>query len=471
MASLINDPNGFRRIQLQNANGVRKTIRLGKVDKKTAQYILRHIEEIQTSNVTNQSLRLESAIWLSQTGDSLKSKLIKAGLIAETRRSEKLSLRQFLISYVEKRTDIKPASVISIQQTVKNLVNFFGEDKQIDLINSGDAEDFKRWLSTKARSQSQIRKNSPGLAQATVSKRLQVSMTLFNDAVKRELIPKNPFLGIKQPKNNNSERQEYIPYEIIEKLITESPSQEWKLLLALSRYLGLRVPSEPFSMTWDCVDWEKQRLRIPSPKTEVHGKSFRIVPILPQVKTHLENLFENAAEGSKYVFESLRERDSIKKAEIGFWSSVNLRQQLLRMLKRAGIKPWPKLWHNLRSSAQTDLADKFPIHVVCDWLGNTRIIAQNHYLQTTDEHFEKANQKAAQKAAHQPAEMSRIGKKLDEAGFTKIVKLPEISIDCNSMNKYIVGEAGLEPARSLGTGDFKSPASAIPPLAQRINNL
>lgn len=44
------------------------------------------------------------------------------------------------------------------------------------------------------------------------------------------------------------------------------------------------MPSEPFSLTWDRVDWEQQRIRIPSPKTTGHGKSFRVVPIPPQVK-------------------------------------------------------------------------------------------------------------------------------------------------------------------------------------------
>ena len=34
------------------------------------------------------------------------------------------------------------------------------------------------------------------------------------------------------------------------------------------------------------------------------------------------------------------------------------------------------------------------MHVVCDWLGNTREVAAKHYLQVTDEHFRKATQTA-----------------------------------------------------------------------------
>lgn len=36
------------------------------------------------------------------------------------------------------------------------------------------------------------------------------------------------------------------------------------------------------------------------------------------------------------------------------------------------------------------LADRFPIHVVCQWLGNTQAVAQEHYLQVTDDHFAAA---------------------------------------------------------------------------------
>lgn len=39
---------------------------------------------------------------------------------------------------------------------------------------------------------------------------------------------------------------------------------------------------------------------------------------------------------------------------------------------------------------ETELAELFPIHVVRSWLGNSEGIARKHYLQTTDQHIEKA---------------------------------------------------------------------------------
>ena len=97
-----------------------------------------------------------------------------------------------------------------------------------------------------------------------------------------------------------------------------------------------------------------------------------------------------------YILDRLRNRDSMKAAEKGFWASLNLRTALLRKLTKAGISPWPKLWHTLRASAETDLATRFPLHTVTAWLGNTPTVAQKHYLMVTDADFDKAASVATQ---------------------------------------------------------------------------
>jgi hypothetical protein len=57
---------------------------------------------------------------------------------------------------------------------------------------------------------------------------------------------------------------------------------------------------------------------------------------------------------------------------------------MLRIIKRAGLESCPKLYHNLRGSRETA---QFPRHVVCQWIGNSQVIAATHYLQVTDNHF------------------------------------------------------------------------------------
>lgn len=63
---------------------------------------------------------------------------------------------------------------------------------------------------------------------------------------------------------------------------------------------------------------------------------------------------------------------------------------LERLFKRAGLQPWPQLFHAMRASRETELAKQFPIHAVTAWRGNTPRIALKHYLQVTDADFERA---------------------------------------------------------------------------------
>ena len=42
---------------------------------------------------------------------------------------------------------------------------------------------------------------------------------------------------------------------------------------------------------------------------------------------------------------------------------------------------------------------EYPVHVVTAWLGNTASVAAKHYLQTTEEHFDKAVQNPVQQAS------------------------------------------------------------------------
>src|SRR5690606_20615989 len=67
--------------------------------------------------------------------------------------------------------------------------------------------------------------------------------------------------------------------------------------------------------------------------------------------------------------------------------------------------PWPRLFQNLRASRQTELCDRFPAHVVSEWLGNSEAVARAHYLKGTDRHWEAATEGGgrAHKRAHSGA--------------------------------------------------------------------
>lgn len=82
-------------------------------------------------------------------------------------------------------------------------------------------------------------------------------------------------------------------------------------------------------------------------------------------------------------------------------NQANLRTRFRKIIKRAGLTPWPKLFQNLRSTRQTELAAQYPLHVVCAWIGNKAAVAAEHYLQVTDADFDNAAaQELSQRAAN-----------------------------------------------------------------------
>ena len=68
---------------------------------------------------------------------------------------------------------------------------------------------------------------------------------------------------------------------------------------------------------------------------------------------------------------------------------------------RAGVEPWSNPFRNLRSTRETELALEHPLHIVCEWIGNTPSVAMSNYLRVTDADYERALTKdsALQKAA------------------------------------------------------------------------
>src|SRR6478752_2380966 len=97
MASIVNDPNGRRRILFVAPDGSRKTIRLGKCDRKSAEAIARHVEALLASKIGGQPVPRDTAVWLTGIGPKLRDKLAAVGLVEAERR---LSTADFLVNWM-----------------------------------------------------------------------------------------------------------------------------------------------------------------------------------------------------------------------------------------------------------------------------------------------------------------------------------------------------------------------------------
>ena len=389
MASISNDPNGRRRILFTGADGKRHPIRLGKVSLRYAESVKVKVENLVSASITGHAPADETSRWLAALNGELFDKLVRSGL---AKRRETATLGGFTRSYIDGRVDIKPRTRINLEQVRRYLLDCFDAMRQMRDITAGDADDFRLHL---------IRQ---GKSENTVRRAIGRARQFFRAAMKHGLLMSNAFDGIPASVRANPERFYYVSQDEARKVLDACPDAEWRLIFCLARYGGLRCPSEVLAVTWTDVNWDQSRIRVPSSKTEHHeGGESRMIPIFPELLPHLRSVFEQAEPGTRYVITRFRD------------SNTNLRTQFQRIIRRAGLQPWPKLFQNLRSTRETELAETFPMHVVCKWIGNSQPVAAQHYLQVTDEHFKRAvkglpmgdGEQAAQNAAQKSAEDNR----------------------------------------------------------------
>ena len=155
----------------------------------------------------------------------------------------------------------------------------------------------------------------------------------------------------------------------------------------MARYCGIRVPSEMEGLKWDDVLFDQSRLLVTDPKRKrLAGMGKRVVPIIPEVLPRLEEHFDRAEAGEVHVFPTLRSKAGM---------SVLLTKRILK----AGLEAWTRPWQNLRAGRDTELADRLPEHVCTAWTGHSSTVANKHYRQVTNDHFERAA-KRPQKIRH-----------------------------------------------------------------------
>ena len=287
-----------------------------------------------------------------------------------------------------------------------------------------------------------------------MAKRVYVAKAVFRKAVKWGMIASHPFEELAAGSQQNPDRSFYVSAEVIAAVLERCPGVFWRLVIALGRHAGLRIPSEVAALTWDDIAWDTGRLTVRSPKTARHdGHAVRLVPICPELRLILAEAYEQAPDGEKLI---------LPRALTG---ASNLRTTFTKIITRAGFEPWPRLFQNLRASCATDWVERYPNHVVAKWLGHSPMIAATHYLQARERHFEdvvtgggitKGHQNG-QKQAPAPAEdcvhicvQSQAAATRSESHESqqlgqKRQKMRNTAKRCEPRKTAFMGEEGLEP--------------------------
>ena len=450
MASLNRDKGRsgttLLRIQFVDGRGDRRAIRLGAVPVKVGQEVLRRVEELVATQVAGVAHSADLSAWLRDLPEDTYGKLAAVGLVAPRVAADVVTLEHLLRSFVEKAA-VKAGTLAAYTQTLDSLLAFYGPQKAITEITTEDADGWRNWIAKDKKGTVKKRTTADNrLAPATVAKRVMVAKQAFHKAVRWGWLAKSPFADLRAGSQVNANRSHYVSAEVANDVLEACPSVEWRIVIALARYGGLRCPSEVGTVSWSDVDWAKGRLMVRSKKTEHHGgeHAVRVVPIQPALRAVLDEAWEQVADGEKLIAPKAAGR------------AVNLRTTLEKIILRAGHKPWPRLLQNLRASCATDWVERHPAHVCAKWLGHSPAVAAAHYLQAREHHFddvvgggskcgaESGALEAQNRAQQAPAGIRKFSHETTETVTPQRVTTVS-SRDTELVYKPTVGDIGLEP--------------------------
>ena len=381
LKGLSKTKSGTYRKQLSCWDGKRREVRLGK-NKKKAETLSNRMDQMNQSLRFNQPFDAELQSWLSGAPEEVKSKLRSLNLLPDS-QDVPATVGGFTQFYIEEKKP-NPASKRKLENAREKLIEKFGSDRLLSSISRGDAASFLSFLTKEL-------KLSENHARRTVG----YAKEFFTAAVDYRVISEEPFRKLSARVKANASRKKYIDVETSRLILEACPDAEWRLRFAMMRWLGLRCPSELNELRWEDVDWSGNRIRIRDKKRG----TFRTPAIFPEILPYLEDAFELASPGAVYV---------LRRA-----ANKNYREKFLKILDRAGIEPWPALFHNLRASAVTDAAGCLPSHVVNKWFGHCEAISQEFYRQLREDDYELVQsrtsaldtvpQKVTQQTSEKPA--------------------------------------------------------------------
>lgn len=376
MASLKNESKvagkSKWKIRFRDHDKQQQVIWLGDVPEHTALEFKSHLEHLL--HVKKRSLSPEPATidWLTRVSAEQRDKLARFDLVESTqkRESRQVTIDAWFVEYIAERADVADNTRKIYREVRQNLVDYFGTSRLLKDVAIADAKRFRVWLATQSNRRD---KNRKCIADSTVRRRTGICKQFWSEALTRGLVDSNPFADLPSANKANPDRQFFVTHEMIAACLEQATNQDWRTIMALCRFGGLRCPSEVLGLKWTDIDLPGGKMLIDSDKT-----GLRLCPIFVELRPFLEQAWDAAPTGATHVITSYRSVEQ------------NLRTQFERIIKQAGLVPWPRLFQNLRASRETELMGRYPAKDVASWIGNSVPVAMKHYAMATDEAFQSA---------------------------------------------------------------------------------
>jgi integrase len=346
MSSLTNEKGsrtGYR-LRVYTAAG-RRSIWLGPIPERDAIAVQRHVDEIIASQTAEIPIPRQTQQWLERCDASLRSKL---QCITGAARTVQTAIDEYLGA---RRSAWSDATYDSVYRSLDVLADACGV-VNLTAIHADAVTEAHEAIE---------------LAPSTCGKIAKDWRAFFAWCVDSKWISENPARHLSTAIAVRAKT--FIPADTIQRVVDACECPAMAVVIALSRWGGIRVSSEIRSLIWESIDRTAKRIQIIDTKRGCE----RDIPLFPEIAATLD-----------------RHGDGPLCGDILDLSHAEITRRFHLALDRCSVPHWPAPWHSMRASRETELITAFGLATAAKWIGNSEAVAMKSYALITNEEWARA---------------------------------------------------------------------------------
>lgn len=175
-----------------------------------------------------------------------------------------------------KARDSSKATMARYRGHVDAFLAWLGDDRKSRPLESITIQDARRWRESL---------QDGGRTGKTVLSYTKDLNAVYRTALREAIVTLNPFAGLDAIDTSDSHERKPFTGEEVGRLLTSSPTEEWRGLILVAAFTGLRL-ADAAKMTWASVDLEAKLITLIPSKTKRKKRVVRI-PIQPDLLEYL----------------------------------------------------------------------------------------------------------------------------------------------------------------------------------------
>jgi integrase len=259
-----------------------------------------------------------------------------------------------------RRGDLADETLDLHTRTYRYLTERIPATRRLDSITRLEAGQWRAWL---------LDPDGRGLGEQSVCQHVRNAKRLFSCAVQHGVLFASPFdhLAGTAPDPDRGDDPDITP-EQIGAIIDAAPTPQWRALIALCAYAGLRK-SEALRFTRSDIQWDRLRIVV-RPRTR------RTTTKQRRREVRLEG------ELARVLLGVVEQIDDEKIADVGASSQY---RRLDRIFEDAGVPRWDEPLQALRRWRDRTWKLTWPGYVVDAWLGHSAQVSAKYYLSVPED--------------------------------------------------------------------------------------